>query len=66
MQQALICEKCGKVNMDEDEGTLVVDFRKKEMSFICQNKTCKADNVFFFGGWEEQSKRSPLPKIRMV
>ena len=63
MQVALICEKCGKVHTEDTSGAnLLVDFRQKQMSFICQEKTCKHDNIFNFGGWEEQSKSSPLPR----
>lgn len=65
MQLALICSKCGKVHAEVDDITLVVDFRQKQMSFICQNKQCKHDNIFDFGGWSEQSKKSPLPRPRM-
>lgn len=68
MQIALICEKCGKVFTSDtkDEGTLVVDFRQKHLTFICQNKECRHDNIFDFGAWAEQSKRSPLPRMRTV
>jgi hypothetical protein len=67
MQIALICEKCGNVQTSDtkDEATLVMDFRQKQMSFICQNKNCKHDNIFEFGNFEEQSKKSPLPRMRI-
>jgi len=62
MEIAMICEKCGKVHTEESEGAnLVVDFKQKVMFFICMNKKCKYENRFDFGGWEEKSKRSPLP-----
>jgi len=66
MQLALICEKCGKVHGEVDDITLVVDFRQKQMSFICQNKSCKHDNIFDFGAYAEQSKKSPLPRMRLT
>lgn len=68
MKLALICEKCGNVqsNETEDEAVLVIDFRKKELSFICQNKKCKHDNIFDFGDFAIQSKKSPLPRIRIT
>ena len=68
MKLALICEKCGAVvsSTSLDESTLIIDFRQKNMSFICQNKQCKHDNIFDFGNWSEQSKKSPLPRMRMM
>ena len=66
MQVALICEKCGKIHTEDTDGAnLVVDFKQKQMSFICQNKQCKYDNIFNFNNWVEESKKSPLPKIRV-
>jgi len=63
----MICEKCGKVHTEDTDGAnLVVDFKMKHMSFICQNKKCKYDNIFDFGDWAEQSKRSPLPRTRIM
>ena len=67
MEIALICEKCGKVHTEDSDGAyLVVDFRQKHMSFICLGKNCKHDNIFDFGDWDEKSKRSPLPPIRIM
>ena len=62
MKIALICGKCGDVHT-EDTGdcTVVIDFRQNHLSFICQNKSCRHDNIFDFGDWEEKSKSSPLP-----
>jgi len=63
----LICAKCGEVHtQDTDGANFVVDFRRKEFSFICQNKSCKHDNIFSFENWTEKSKSSPLPKMRLV
>lgn len=68
MKLALICEKCGNVMSSEtqDETTLIFDNRQKHMSFICQNKQCKHDNIFDFNVWSENSKKSPLPRMRTV
>lgn len=67
MQIALICGKCGKIHTEESkEGVLVVDFKQKQISFICQNKECKADNIFSFNNWADNNKRSPLPSIRIM
>ena len=67
MDISLICASCGKIHTQDTDGSnLVVDFKRKEMSFICQNKQCKFDNVFDFGNWTEQSKKSPLPRIRIT
>ena len=66
MEISMICEKCGKVHTDTTDGChLVVDFKMKHMTFICQNKKCKHDNIFDFGDWGEKSKRSPLPQTRV-
>lgn len=45
----------------EDECMILIDFKEKQMSFVCP--TCKHDNNFNFGEWEEKSKQSPLPRI---
>lgn len=67
MQIALICGKCGKIHTEETDGAnLVVDFKQKQITFICQNKQCKHDNIFSFNNWAEQSKSSPLPRIRIT
>jgi hypothetical protein len=67
MQVALICAKCGKVHTEDTDGAnLVVDFRQKQLSFICQNKTCNHDNIFSFEDWKDISRHSPLPKIRIM
>jgi hypothetical protein len=68
MKLALICEKCGNPHTTEndDEAVLVIDFRKKELSFICQNKTCKHDNVFSMDSWRDRVTTSPLPRIRIT
>jgi hypothetical protein len=66
MQVALICEKCGHVHNDKDEATLIVDFRQKYLSFICQNKQCKHDNIFRMDTWVDNVKKSPLPRMRTI
>lgn len=67
MQLALICGKCGKIHTEETEGAnLVVDFRQKQISFICQNKGCRFDNVFSFDNWKDKAKSSPLPRIGIM
>jgi len=68
MQIALICEKCGKVHNSEtnDEATLIVDVRRKYISFICQNKQCKHDNIINLETWQDKAVHSPLPRIRTV
>jgi len=64
MQIALICERCGKVHTEDTEGAvLIVDFRQKQLSFICQNKACRHDNVFSFDNWKDKVTSSPLPRI---
>ena len=67
MEIALICEKCGKIHTEDTDGAnLVVDFRQKQLSFICQNKKCKHDNIFDFNDWKKVSSASPLPRMRIV
>ena len=67
MQVALICEKCGKVHTEDTDGAhLVIDFREKYMSFICQNKSCNADNKFSFDTWIDNNKKSPLPQTKIM
>ena len=68
MKLVLICERCGDVHSSDsqNETNLIVDFRQKHMSFICQNKKCKHDNIFDFGDFAVQSKKSPLPKMRTL
>lgn len=66
MQVALICKKCGKIHNDQDEATLVIDFKMGRFGFLCMNKQCKFDNFFDFAGWEEKSKRSALPRMRTM
>ena len=67
MQIALICARCAKVHTEDTDGAnLIVDFRQKHLTFICQNKDCKHDNTFDFGDWNDYSKKSPLPPTRLV
>jgi len=65
MNISAICGKCGKVHGDIDDNTLIVDFKQKHITFICQNKQCKFDNIFSFETWSENSNKSPLPRMRM-
>jgi len=68
MKLALICGQCGEIHTEDsvDGATLVMDFKQKQLSFICQNKTCKKDNIFDFGDWQQKSKASPLPSIQIM
>ena len=68
MQLALICEKCGAIQSSNslDEATLVIDFKQKQISFLCMNKQCKHDNIFRMDSWVDTAKKSPLPRMRMV
>lgn len=67
MQIVLICGYCNKVHSEETkEGVLVVNFKQKQISFICQNKECRRDNIFSFDNWSDKVKHSPLPGIRIV
>jgi hypothetical protein len=70
MQLALICAYCGKIhtsdNIDGKEAVLVVDFKEKKITFICQNTGCRKNNVFSFDNWQDKSKSSPLPRIRIT
>jgi hypothetical protein len=65
MDLALICEKCGKVyTKDTEGGTLIVDFKHKNFSFVCVK--CKYDNTFSFDTWKDNSLKSPLPRPRIM
>ena len=67
MQIALICGKCAKIHTEDTDGAnLVVDFREKKFSFICQNKQCKYENIFSFYNWQDKATASPLPRIGIV
>jgi len=67
MQIALICAKCGKVHTEDTDGAnLIVDFRQKHLSFICQNKQCKHDNILSFEDWKDTAAKSPLPQIKVM
>jgi len=66
MQIAMICSECGRVHTEDTDGAnLVIDFRQKQISFICQNKQCKHDNIFSFDNWKDKVTTSPLPKMRL-
>ena len=65
MQIACKCEKCGQLFMNkEDDLCIELDFKRKTLSFMCRNKKCNYENIFDFGGWKNDQKHSPLPKIR--
>ena len=67
MQVAMICEKCAKVHTEGTDGAnLIIDFRQKQLAFICQSKDCKHDNIFDFSDWKKRSGESPLPPTRIV
>ena len=68
MKLALICGECGEIHTEDsvDGATLVMDFKQKHLSFICQNKKCKNDNILSFENWQDESKKSPLPRIRIM
>jgi len=56
------CEKCGNIYMQhEDDCTILFDYKEKHISFMCPS--CHHDNIMDWAGWEEQSKKSPLPRI---
>ena len=67
MKFAIKCEKCGGIFQNdigkEDDGTLEVDFKEKQLRFICRNKQCQHDNVLDFATWQKKQKHSPLPRI---
>jgi len=67
MQIALICEYCGKIHTEESkEGVLVVDFKEKKITFICQNAGCRKTNTFSFDNWKDKITHSPLPRMRIT
>ena len=67
MKMALICEKCHKIHDSEnDEGTIIFDYNLKRISFFCQNKKCKHDNIFQMDSWVDTAKKSPLPRIKFA
>jgi len=67
MKVAMICEKCGKVHTEDTDGAyLLIDFKKKQFSFICQDKGCKHDNMFDFVTWKKHQETSPLPKMKLM
>ena len=62
MQVALTCAKCGKIHTENEDGaTLVVNFRLKQMTFICMNKSCRHENILDMREWRDRSKDNPLP-----
>ena len=68
MKIALKCEKCGHIFMqdNDDDLCLEIDFREKEIIFICRNKNCNHENKICFKDRQEQAKNKPLPKIGIM
>lgn len=66
MQIALTCEKCGNIYVSDSEGAvLAINFRLKQLSFICMNKGCKHENIIDLREWKEKSKER-LPPTRFM
>lgn len=66
MQIALTCGKCGKIHTEENEGAVLqVNFRLKQMSFICMNKGCKHENILDLREWKEKTLDNALPPTRI-
>lgn len=62
MKIALRCENCGNIFMqEEDDICFEIDFKDKQIRFVCRNKKCNYENIFDFGGWLKKQKSSPLP-----
>lgn len=67
MQIALECAKCGKVGTEDTlGGTLFVNFRMKQMSYVCMNKACRHENIIDLREYKEKSKDNPLPPTRIA
>lgn len=67
MQIALTCAKCGKIHTEETEGGfLAINFRLKQLSFICMNKGCRYENIIDLREYKEKSKDNPLPPTRIA
>ncbi len=64
MKIACTCEKCGNIFIqEEDDVCLNIDFKQKQISFICRNKLCKHDNILDLTQWQDKVKKNPLPRI---
>lgn len=65
MRIAIKCEKCGAIFLQdsEDDLTLELDFKEKQLRFLCRNKKCGHDNVLDFSTWQKKQQQSPLPRI---
>ena len=59
---AFRCEQCGHLFVPEEKEICAeIDFKDKQIRYVCRNKDCGFENVFDFGGWKRQQKHSPLP-----
>jgi len=67
MQIACRCELCGNIHMSEEDDDLCLefDFKSKTIIFICRNKKCKHENRISLDDWQDNQKKSPLPKTKM-
>ena len=53
--------------MDEEDNLQIsIDFYDKTISYICNNKDCKHDNILDFKSWQKKQQNSPLPAMRIV
>jgi hypothetical protein len=50
---------------EEDDIMIMIDFKSKNISFICRNPKCKKENVLDFKQWQDNAQQSPLPKMRV-
>ena len=67
MRMALRCEKCRQIFMDnEDNLQIQIDFYERTISYICNNKDCKYENILDFKSWQKQQKHSALPPMRTL
>lgn len=68
MRIAIKCAKCGSIFLQdsEDDLTLELDFKEKQLRFICRNKNCEHENVLDFADWQRKQKHSPLPRIGLM
>ena len=70
MQLAFICAYCNHIHTSDNEAgkdaTVVIDFKQKQITFMCQNNGCRKENMFSFDTWKDKAKASPLPRIRIT
>jgi hypothetical protein len=61
------CEKCGHIFMDADDDLcLEIDFKDKKITFLCRNPKCRFENVMDMSTWQQESRKSPLPRIGIM